>query len=1525
MTMKNNGKRNGRQGILLLLAAALVAAAVILASGYALAQAGAAVARPVRAPRPAPATPLEMALRLERELARGAGMLMPDPERRVRLGGGLIPLDGNSSGFPADFLDGLVPETRNGVEVWRAVLHADDAGGDMLFHNADGRHFWTVPATGGTWSADWIARLHSPDGTAADFLTTAQRYQELLTRPSRVTVPDKVLRRAAWQETRQFFLPSHVEMEFIFIPEDDLGAYRSAAAAARAQTTTPPQRSPAALTGLSLTGIACGTNGVTLSAAWPPYMPITGDALDIFFSQSLRPQAWTNLWQAGVESLAGEVDITIPGSDLPPAPEALPAACFTNTAPSAYAPGVTHTNIVCTNAVWQSVAGFFRLADLADSDGDGLTDAAEIWTHGTCPYRADTDGDGLDDGAEITLGTSPLNPDTDGDGLVDGSDPDPLAATTLADADGDGIPDAYEIWRFGGTNAVNSLLADVTTNGFLLATEIAAGLDPNRMPAPLSIHSGSLASRQLCTPFSVDGTTAYAGVTNLLYERTFRIGRDGGWQQYFISASPDGPAGWSLEGMTLEWQDSGGGSGSATASPMGDSLRLAVSTNSPAELTLRLRRTASFAGCAQTLHLLSWVPGITLSGGIHAVTNGVDCTVVNVGSYDGATLSVTLDRSQRPCLTAPDSAELASTVNPFAAWSGRIGYTAAYGADGAATGGTLTIRTTGCHHLPQAVPPAQSSGGSVMMPASVLLSIWPELTWGSGLHDWGGCERIYYDPVTGEYSGTFEYPLDSGCLWRNWWRDETGGCTCTCEPRVDLGNPELDEWFQTSFHYHESDHVEATVTLGDTSVWSDEEWHNPDTGWSCAEKGVELLSSDPCDDCDGCENGNCDGLEGPQTGSLAFRIPLGTPRREQVSGFLWFRTGEPLTVTPAVFSLLARPGAAIMVESNNTGRTLSRVLCSDERGRDLRLTPISNGVRITVSKAAGTVLEHTWHITNESGSRNRIRLRKISRQDNLMSDHTYVCAGGAWTCTDNISGITETVTRTGDLNDPDFFTLTEERVVRDAAGTVLAHTITESYRHGHGRNAVLREGYRLEKTHGQDGYWKSATAGYWHDPSNPRRNGRPKLVRGDDRPWSYQTWDGRGREILRLDQWDGSACPVEFHSDTPYTLAEITAMGIACTATETDYAAHPGDANHQNDRNRPRTVTTYHVRGGTAVVIARVWHIYSRGTTGGLPNVTRRTIRAHAADAAIGDPRNAVSTERSYDTEAPGLPLLLRGSPLYSTGEDGFTTSLPARLRHLRSRHPRLHRQRRRPAPAHHLHAPYRRVRRHPRQVRQAVYHPGRHPRHDAPHSHGGHPAGRRAIRGLRLADPHLRRQEPPALYRVFRRLVHDQRLLLLPPALDTGPQRLQDPPLRRDRHRPPLPRHRGGVACPVARSRLRPPHHDAFHGRPRPGDQHRRDGRRRARQRRHPRLPDAGSPRVRDDGVPRRGFRPRCPHRPARGAHGHNQHTVSRPRGDRDADVRAGQSRRLRHGSHQHRLPQRTLDRHPGLGRRLDARDLLD
>ncbi|NLN02273.1 MAG: hypothetical protein GX174_10280, partial [Lentisphaerae bacterium] len=476
--MERDGTRNITRGILLLLAAACVGAGIILASSHAWAQGSAAVARPARAPRPAPATPLEMALRLERELAWGAGMLMPDPEKPVRLDGGIIPLDGSRSGFPTAFLGGLVPEIRNGVGVWRAVLHADDASGDMLFYNASGEHFWTVSASAGTWSADWIARLHTPDGRVTDFFSTEQRYQELRARPSRAEVPDKVLRRSAWFDTRQYFRPSRVEMTFTFILQDDLAEYRSAAAAARAQATTPPQRSPAALAGLSLTGIACGTNGVTLSAAWPTNTVISGEALDIFFSRSLLPQAWTNRWWAAVEPAAGGVAITIPQSDLPPVPDAPAPACFTNIAPSAYDPGVIYTNIVCTNAVRPAVTGFFRLADLADSDSDGLTDAAEIWTHGTNPGLADTDGDGLGDGAEIALGTSPLNPDTDGDGMPDGWEHqhglDPLdAADADDDPDWDSLPNYLEY--HAGTSPT---CFDTDWDGMPDGWEYLHGLDP---------------------------------------------------------------------------------------------------------------------------------------------------------------------------------------------------------------------------------------------------------------------------------------------------------------------------------------------------------------------------------------------------------------------------------------------------------------------------------------------------------------------------------------------------------------------------------------------------------------------------------------------------------------------------------------------------------------------------------------------------------------------------------------------------------------------------------------------------------------------------------------------------------------------------------------------------------------------------------------------------------------------------------------------------------------------------------------
>jgi outer membrane protein OmpA-like peptidoglycan-associated protein len=81
-----------------------------------------------------------------------------------------------------------------------------------------------------------------------------------------------------------------------------------------------------------------------------------------------------------------------------------------------------------------------------DSDNDGLLDEYEMEI-GTDPYNADTDGDGLSDGAEVNdYKTDPLNADTDWDALKDGAEvltylTDPL----VADTDGGGVADGHEV------------------------------------------------------------------------------------------------------------------------------------------------------------------------------------------------------------------------------------------------------------------------------------------------------------------------------------------------------------------------------------------------------------------------------------------------------------------------------------------------------------------------------------------------------------------------------------------------------------------------------------------------------------------------------------------------------------------------------------------------------------------------------------------------------------------------------------------------------------------------------------------------------------------------------------------------------------------------------------------------------------------------------------------------------------------------------------------------------------------------
>jgi outer membrane protein OmpA-like peptidoglycan-associated protein len=83
---------------------------------------------------------------------------------------------------------------------------------------------------------------------------------------------------------------------------------------------------------------------------------------------------------------------------------------------------------------------------LADTDGDGLDDGAELGGKPpTNPLSLDTDGDFLTDAEELALETDPTRGDTDQDGLGDYTEVAGETEPKLADTDGGGVLDGQEV------------------------------------------------------------------------------------------------------------------------------------------------------------------------------------------------------------------------------------------------------------------------------------------------------------------------------------------------------------------------------------------------------------------------------------------------------------------------------------------------------------------------------------------------------------------------------------------------------------------------------------------------------------------------------------------------------------------------------------------------------------------------------------------------------------------------------------------------------------------------------------------------------------------------------------------------------------------------------------------------------------------------------------------------------------------------------------------------------------------------
>jgi len=873
--------------------------------------------------------------------------------------------------------------------------------------------------------------------------------------------------------------------------------------------------------------------------------------------------------------------------------------------------------------VWKSLAGIDRTDP--DQDDDGLSTADEFYKYRTDPRIWDTDADGLSDGREVALGTNPLLRDTDNDSLVDGSDPDPLQATSLSDSDNDGIPDAYEVHWFGGTNVINSLYVSYTNTGFAVGIQLLAGMNPTNAAPGAAATAASLVSWNLFGSFACDFGQP---CTNVIFERTMAINRYEGWQQYFISASPDRAEPWSLEGLTLEWSDSEGTNGMATASPPGDSLRLDLSGNGPASLTLRLRANDSVVRSQKPLYLLAWSPEVTFNPQpVTGVTNGFQCLAFLKGGSD--IVQVSFDRSTRPHQASASAEELAQTSNPFSQTQGIL-FTPVV------TGGELTA-SPGVYGIP----------GAILSPTNAaeakLIFTLPRLDF-DGCS--GGCEtHLAYNVSSNSYSRIYSYPLDSNCLWEGWHQDAEGAWSCTCEPEFTLGDTSLQSWLSYTVT-RDGDRASAEVRLAASQIWEDEAWHRRTD--ICGEEGGEYLSSDGCGGCGGCAEGNCDELEGDALGSLSFRIPLGIPRKGHVSGFLWFRSEGPVTVTRSLFNLMMRSDASSSVSSNNNA--LAHVICSDGRGRDVTLQEIAYGVRISVTNLLEGALDSAWEVTNPNGDQSSVNFRRVTRLGNPLRDVTYTYSGGTWTRFDNISQTGEQFLTYGD---PGSF-YEEDRILRDAANNILSRTYTQYQRIGSGETAVLRETQR-SMLDASGSLMTGDCASYWTDDLHAERNGKPKHILGSTRPWSYQVWDDEGREILKAEQRDGSN---RYLSGEPLTLQSLlTAYTGASTVTETSYSALAGDTDHPEDEDKPRTVSVWAAGEGSGTLISRTWNIYTRITTNGMPALIHRSIRAASATATMNGALNPVSEEISYANNDTGIPLLLRGRTAESLDEAGVRTS----------------------------------------------------------------------------------------------------------------------------------------------------------------------------------------------------------------------------------------------------------------------------
>jgi len=853
------------------------------------------------------------------------------------------------------------------------------------------------------------------------------------------------------------------------------------------------------------------------------------------------------------------------------------------------------TNSIPTNLT--SLAFYPLLPEDAangDRDGDGLSLLDELFAFGTDPDLRDTSGDGISDGEAVFQGLDPLLRH---------------------------VPDADILAR----------VASSATNEAFLAGNV--------------VSTNVLAAWALLDGFAADWPP---GATNVLWERSFDVERTSAWQQYFVSASPSNAAPWCLDGLLLEWAVDGETRGSLAVSPAGDSWRVPLAPDDfPTNITLRLRATgAGGVRCPTPFHLAAYAPDFRVDGG-QVVTgrSGKRFFVFTEGSDSEMLLVV--DHARRPHRAPPtaDEGDLAR-LEDMEMVSGGLAF------EGDVSGGTLSAWRPGIYGLPDvplgiAGATGVSSGGNRSVRGGgggSVVVLAPSAGWTCSGH---GCgyDGLGYDWGDNGYYEEEYYPLDSKCLRKKWYHDWGGGWSHDgCEFWVSSGVGDDDGYVTTS-----ADGGSGKVYVDGVEVWSGSAEHTYDD-FGCGGGYHEDYLGDGCDSCDDdsdsdCADGNCDSLEGASLGSLKFRIPLGAPVKGQVAGFVWFSADGPTNVTKGTFQLLEHPDADV---TDTTESGTRRIACFNSRGRDLRIEDIADGVQVTIYDTNAQTLEHKWRIENVNGDPAQVRLTKISRLDNVMSEETFTYSGGVWTRFDNVAGVGTTLTTYGD-----FFTYGdgvkgETRTTTDTNGATLSVVTTEQNRIGECDNAVMRETYRSESTGWN---WKWSRADYWNDPQHSARHGQPRLVWGNARAWTYMDYDEFGHETLRVEQRGSASVPEAFPYVVSNVLYDASTLANAFV-TVRDFEPLSGDSRHQDDAARPRTETRYVVTNGVATLVARTLTRYTRLTRDGYAAIKKETWRGGSTSSAT----DAYSYEITYASTGDGTPLLMRDAVAESLDENGILT-----------------------------------------------------------------------------------------------------------------------------------------------------------------------------------------------------------------------------------------------------------------------------